>query len=87
MFEEVMSNYKLMNIEDKRSANIKELKFVIAFLQRVCDNNNISYREIKSKEILDIKNGQGSEDDYLEAEFVYISLLKELIGVYLDKTL
>ena len=88
MFEDVISNYKMMSIQDKRVANIDELKFIIAFLQKICDDNNIKYREVKSKEILDIQqNGNGTESDYLEASFVYISLLKELVGAYLNKTL
>lgn len=86
-FDEVLINYKNMSISDKRNANISNLKFMIAFLEKICDDKNIDYRSIKSKEILELNNGKETEDDYLEAEYVYISVLKEMLGAYLDKTI
>lgn len=84
MFEQVIENYKRMSIPDKRQENLKELKIMVAILEKLCVDYNIPYREIKSPEILDLDNGYESEDDYLEATFVYIEYLKEVLGGYLE---
>ncbi len=86
-FGELMENFKNLSTEDKRIENINNLKFIITFLDEACTKKNISYRKIKSNEIFDLDNGKEVEDDYLEALFVYTSLLKEMVGAYLDKTL
>lgn len=85
-FDEVLINYKNMSISDKKNANIEDLKFMIAFLEKICSDRNIEYRHIKSNEILDLNQGNESEDDYLEALYVYINVLKEMLGAYLNKT-
>lgn len=84
MFEDLMASYKLLDNNDKRQKNIEELKLMIALLENLCRENNIQYRPIKSKEILDINNGNESESDYLEALFVYIEYLKEVLGSILE---
>lgn len=84
MFEQVIENYKRMSIPDKRQENLKELKIMVAILEKLCVDYNIPYREIKSPEILDLDNGYESEEDYLEATFVYIEYLKEVLGGYLE---
>lgn len=85
-FDEVMLHFKHMSIEDKRIKNIDNLKFMIAFLEKICSDKHINYREIKSNEILELKNGKESEDDYLDALYIYINVLKEMLGAYLNKT-
>ena len=84
MFADVIENYKKMTVKSKRETNIYEIKKLSAILEQLCVENNIPYREIKSKEIIDLKKDDVSEDDYLEAEFVYISYLKEVIGAIVN---
>lgn len=80
MFNEVMESYKLMSKTDKREKLINELKVMVAVFENMCNERNISYRQIQSKEILDLKNGNESEEDFLEAALVYIEYLKEVLG-------
>lgn len=80
MFDTVVEAYKKMDLSDKREANLTELKKLIAIVEKMCVDKNIPYRNIKSKEILEYS---GSYEDYLEAEFIYISYLKEVIWSYL----
>ena len=86
-FDNVLMNFKNMTISDKRKVSLEDLKLMIAFLEKICSDRNIEYRSIKSDEILDLKNGKESEDDYLEALYVYINVLKEMLGAYLNKTI
>ena len=55
-----------MSKTDKREKLINELKVMVAVFENMCNERNISYRQIQSKEILDLKNGNESEEDILE---------------------
>ena len=86
-FELLVESYKQMNEVDKRNALVKEMEKTISILQGVCKEKNITIKDIYIKEILDLKDGKESIDDYLEALFVYIMYLEEILGLYLEKTL
>ena len=62
MFEELMEAYKKMSQSDKKSALMKELKRIIVMLQSICEEKGISFRQITSKEILDID--EANQKDY-----------------------
>lgn len=80
MFEELMESYKLLSIADKREEILKELKLMTAIFEKMCTDRGIEYREVRSNEILDLNKGNETEDDYLEAAFVYVKFLKEVLG-------
>lgn len=84
MFENVIESYKLLSTADKRQEILNELKLLIAIFEKMCTENGLEYRKIQSKEILDLNNGSETEDDYLEATFVYVQYLKEVLGSLLD---
>jgi len=81
MFNELMESYKKLSLNSKREANLNEIKKLVAIIAALCEENNIEYRDVKSNEINDTLI---SEDDYLEAQYVYITYLKEVIGALLD---
>ena len=83
MFEDYVTEYKSMDLVNKRKKLVKEVKLMIVILEKICVDNDISFREVKSKEILAINDDNCSESDYLEALFVYIEYLKEILGAYL----
>ena len=58
---------------------------MIVVIEKICIERNIDYREIKSKEILALKQENVSEDDYLTALYVYVEYLKEVMGAYLSE--
>ena len=84
MFDNVVESYKLLSISDKRQEILNELKLLIAVFEKMCIDKGIQYREVKSKEILDLDFGNESESDYLEATFVYVEYLKEVLGAYME---
>ena len=83
MFETLVESYKLLPTRDKRTKLLEEVKMMIAVFEHLCEEKGLSHREISSKEILDLNDGLESEDDYLEALFVYIEYLKEATGTLL----
>lgn len=83
-FNEYMEEFKKISIQEKRDEIIKAIKELIVIFQGFANMDNINLEFLKSKEILDIDKSD-TEDDFLEAELVYIENAKNIIGQYLDK--
>lgn len=83
-FNNYVEEFKKLTTEEKREEILKSIKELIAIFEKLAALDNISFEYLKNKEILDIKVSN-SEDDFLEAEIVYIENAKNLIGQYLDK--
>ena len=84
-FEEYMNEFKLLDIKGKRNEIIDSIKELIAVFDKLASNDNIELHYLKNREINDLKNKVVSEDDFLEAELVYLEVAKNLIGEYLVK--
>ena len=84
-FEEYMSEFKLLNVSEKRTEIIDSIKELIAVFEQLAINYDIELHYLKNREINDLKNKVVSEDDFLEAELVYLEVAKNLIGEYLVK--
>ena len=82
-FQEYMEEFKLLDVEEKRSEIIDSIKELIAVFDKLAENDNIELHYLKNREINDLKNKVVSEDDFLEAELVYLEVAKNLIGEYL----
>ena len=80
MFEDLVESYKLLPTKEKRNKLLQEFKVLIAAFEQICEEQNVEVNSIKSREILDLDNGNESEDDYLEALFVYLEYLKEVVS-------
>ena len=83
-FKEYMEEFKKLSIQEKRDEIMKAIKELIVIFQGFANMDNINLEFLKSKEILDIDKSD-TEDDFLEAELVYIENAKNIIGQYLDK--
>ena len=84
IFNSYMEEFKKLSIQEKRDEIMKAIKELIAIFQSFANMDNINLEFLKSKEILDIDKSD-TEDDFLEAELVYIENAKNIIGQYLDK--
>lgn len=85
MFEDAVKEFDSLSVYDKKKRIIDEIKLMIVVIEKICIERNIAYREIKSKEILALKQENVSTDDYLTALYVYLEYLKEVMGSYLSK--
>lgn len=85
LFQEYMNEFKKLNIIQKRSEVLNSIKELIAAIEKFAEVDRVSLEYLKSGEILDISKSD-TEDDFLEAEIVYIENAKNLIGQYLDQT-
>ena len=84
-FNEYLDAFKQMSIPDKRKEIIRAINEITAMFDALSSQANIPLNYIKSNEILELKNGFESEDDYLEALLVYIENAKSVLGQYLLK--
>lgn len=84
MFENAVNEFDKLNVSDKKKRIIDEIKLMIVVMEKICIERKIDYRQVKSQEILALKQENISEDDYLTALYVYIEYLKEVMGAYLS---
>jgi hypothetical protein len=82
-FNECVEKFKKLNIEDKKRITEKELMELIATLSSINKNNNIEEKVLFNREISDIKKDNSSYDDYVEAIYVYVNMIKELVADYI----
>ncbi len=84
-FNEYMEAYKKLNIPEKREEIINSTKELIAVFEQLADQEQIPLKFLRSREINDLDGEHTSEDDFLEAELVYLEVAKNIIGQYLDQ--
>lgn len=84
-FKEYLEAFKKLQTVDKRKEIIRSINDITAMFDMLATESNINLSYIKSNEVNDLKNGNESEDDYLEALLVYIENAKSVLGQYLLK--
>lgn len=77
-FNELVNSFKELPLDTKEKMLINEMKEMIALYIQIAETYEIDYEILKSKEIIDIKDKQFNKDDYLEALYVYLNVLKNV---------
>lgn len=85
LFNEYIEEFKKLDTNKKREEIINSIKQLIVLFDQLAAMDNIELHYLKSREINDIKSDNVLEDDFLEAELVYLEVAKNLIGEYLEK--
>jgi len=83
-FNNYIESYKKLPLVEKKQIVEKELKETLALLVKLHENKGIEENLLFNKEILDVKDGNSSEEDFVEAMFVYILSLQEILGSYIE---
>ena len=84
-FNELVNNFLKLSTNDKKLIVDKEIKELIASFQQLNAKHNLSTNLLYNRELLDINKENSTEDDFIEAMYVYIHIIEELIAVYIDK--
>lgn len=63
-FNEYMEAFKALDIPDKRMEIINSVKEINAVIDKLAEDSKVDLNYLKSKEILDMKDGLESEDDF-----------------------
>lgn len=85
-FDEYVETFKKLPLLKKKELTIQEIKVLIALLSKLNQDLNVDDRILLNKEILDLQKDTQTEDDFVEAVFVYINIIKETLSDYLDVT-
>lgn len=83
-FNEYMQEFKKLDTKDKRREVVTSIKELIVAFDKLAQADNIELHYLRSNEVTDLKKDNVSEDDFLEAELVYIEVAKNMIGEYLE---
>lgn len=82
-FNEYMDEFVKLPTHLKNTEIIDKQRTIIKHLLEYAQSNNINYEFLRSKEINDITDKEGSDNDYLEAMMVYSENIGELIDLIL----
>lgn len=83
VFASFMDEFVKLDISRKNNEIVEKQKLILAFLIKFATEHGINFEFLKSKEISDIEDNTGTNEDYLEAMMVYTQNIEELIGIIL----
>jgi hypothetical protein len=83
-FYEYIEEVKKLDTKAKREELLNSIKEIIVAYSALAKTEGINLNPLKSQEILDLKAGSESEDDFLEAAITYLEISKNLMGEYLN---
>ena len=86
-YNELVNSYKKLSLDSKEEVLINELKEMILVYMQIADAYQIDYEILKSKEIVDINVDNYNKNDYLEAFYVYLNVLKNLTATIINDLL
>lgn len=81
-FNEYVELYKKLPLQKKKEIVESECKKTLAFIEKLNSDLNLDNNILFNKEIMDLKTTDISDDDFTEAMFVYINMIKESLGKY-----
>ena len=84
-FNNYINEYKKLSVNEKRDELVDSIKELIVIFDEMSKQDGIEIDYLHSRDILDLKSDNVSEDDYLEACLAYVEIAKDVIGQYLDK--
>lgn len=83
-FNELVNSYKNLPLDTKEKMLINEIKEMIVIYIEIAETYGIDYEILKSKEIIDIHSKEFNKDDYLEALYVYLNVLKNVTATIIN---
>lgn len=78
-FNEMIEVFKKLPLKNKKEIVQNDFKELIAVLKEIDKDDYVLY----NKEILDVEKEEQTEDDFVEAIYVYLSSVKEMMSVIL----
>lgn len=86
-FNKYVNSFKKLSTGRKKEETIKQMKEMLAFIWLLKEKTGIPFSVLYNREIIDAKDKTVSEDDFVEAVFVYIHIIKEAFAEYVDSTI
>lgn len=84
-FDAYIDIYKQLPLQEKKKMANEEIKKLLAFIDKAKRDLNISDNFLFNREILDLNSDNVSDEDFVEAMFVYIHAIQESLGKYFNE--
>lgn len=84
-FNEYIDAFKELPLQSKKEMTINEIKEILAALTKMKTDLQIEDEILFNREILDVNKVPVSEEDFVEAVFVYLHSIEESLGAYFEK--
>lgn len=84
-FNKYIEAYKKLPLDKKKTMVNKETKELLAFIEKANNDLNLKNTILFNREILDLNKKDVSDDDFVEAMFVYIYAIREAVGKYFNE--
>lgn len=75
-FEEYLNKYKTLSLKEKQNVVIEQLKMLSVLTNQMCTNLNVKNEILLSKELVDLKNDNYTEDDFSEAILTLVNSIQ-----------
>lgn len=85
IFNEYVEKYKTLPLQEKKNIVNQEMKELLAFIDKAKKDMNINDEILFNREILDLNSDNVSDEDFVEAIFVYVHALQESLGKYFNE--
>lgn len=85
MFKDVLNNFAVLNIADKRKAINDELLYLTLLFEQTCAARNVQYRNVLDDEVKELVRDSSTEDEYLNRVYTYLEAIKEMVGSLLER--
>ena len=83
-FNQYVNAYKKLPLQKKKEMVNEETKKLIAFIEKINADMGIKDQTLFNREILDLNSDNVSDDDFVEAMFVYIYSIREALSIYFN---
>lgn len=83
-FNAYIEKFKKLNLQDKKEITINEINRLLIFLDKLNREINENCKILLNREMAGIKKEGSTEDDFVEAVFVYINSIEEALANYVD---
>ena len=83
-FNEYIEAYKKLPLQKKKQMANEEVKKLLAFIEKANNDLNLNDTILFNREILDVNSDNVSDDDFVEAMFVYIYSIREALSIYFN---
>ncbi len=83
-FNELISKFKDLSIAEKKQLTITEMKNLIAVLYTLNLQNNSNSKVLFNRELIDCNTENCSEEDFVEAMYVYLYSIKESLADFIS---
>lgn len=84
-FNLYVERYKKLSLKEKKELVEKEMEELLVVLNTINEKHGKEPKILFNREILDLKKDNATEDDFVEAMFVYINSIKELLATLIEE--